>query len=195
MNKIDSGEYHNQAKEIITRTKETRLNINRIKENLEYRINHFIKMTEGKDEMWINLRDQSLKELECLNEEEALLASELHYVGEFMDESLFKIVLQDYGYTLASTSGVMHVTDNLRDEHDLKEAINQTEVEYRKKRQELADALQEIDEEHHRPNIDEIVVVIESEIRFYEKDFESHPWGKERLEALKSELDVAKGRK
>ena len=195
MNKIDSGEYHNQAKEIITRTKETRLNINRIKENLEYRINHFIKMTEGKDEMWINLRDQSLKELECLNEEEALLASELHYLGEFMDDSLFRIVLQDYGYTLAETSGVEHISNNLRDEHDLNNAIKQTEVEYRKKREELASALQEIDEEHHRPNIDEIVVVIEAEIRYYEKDFESHQWGKDRLEQLKSELDVAKGRK
>ena len=195
MNTIDSGEYHEQAKEIIKRTIETRKNINRVKENLEYRISHFIKLTEGKDEMWINLRDQSLKELECLNEEEAILASELHYVGEFMDDSLFRIVLQDYGYALASTSGVEHVANNLRDEKDLQTALSQTEVMYRKKRQELADALQEIDEEHHRPNIDEIVVVIESEIRFYEKDFESHPWGKERLESLKSELDVAKGRK
>lgn len=82
-------------------------------------------------------------------------------------------LLGDLGYTLALTENIPHVVDNMFDEKDLIEALDKTSDAIKTLNEKLRLALES-------GNSDQILLIA-SQLQYYEDDMRQHHWGEDRL--------------
>lgn len=165
------------GKELIDAIEQTRKEINKEK----YHINNAnSRISEDEqsstDEMWKKIKteyeiklQQSTKKLEILYEKFYLLKNS--YSKLYWD-----MLLEILGCVIAKTENICHVEDSLHDEFELKKAIDQTELAI-----ENCYEILKQDKEN-----EDLVVIINSELKYYESDMKKHHWGEERLKRIKN---------
>ena len=179
---FNQEEYVDKGKEIISRTREVRNEISRYQQKISSA--DFRLSMSPNDAMWTQKRDEDLQELKALQDEETVLKNELFALESFIDEDYYKLLLQEYGNTLAETSSVQHISNNLHDEYDLSKALYETEKAIFIKAKEFEEAVNNNDKKN--------AVITSAQIRFYRTDMKKHHWGVDRLAAIDDRL-VKKG--
>lgn len=155
----------------------SRKEINKVKhgiENAEFRLQHAPNAP-----LWVRIKEEEIKKLEKANKKFENLVEQLMSSKTKYSEEEYKMLLQKFGYVLAMTEDINHIQESLYDERDLNQALDQTSDMIQQKRKELIDAKEN--------NNEDLIIVIDAEIDYYETDMKKHYWGETRLESLYSD--------
>lgn len=156
------------ASEIINEIEKTRLEINKIKALIA---NSNFRLSQNKDEMWINIKkeqelklEQSTKKLETLYEEFSLQKNEL-------SDFYWRLNLEILGFVIAKTENINNIENSMHDEFELKKAIDQTELS-------MGKYYGLLKEKKDNPDAS---AVINSALKTFAADMKNHYWAEERL--------------
>ena len=131
------------------------------------------------DEMWINIKNEKLSEYKKAQEYFESLYKKVISSKNHMSKEDYNLLLKKLGIVLGMTENINHVEDSLYDERDLQQALDETSDMINQKREELNNAKQQGDED--------LIIILSSEIEYYENDMKKHHWGESRLEILNSD--------
>lgn len=136
------------------------------------------------DKMWIDIKNEKLKEYEKAMEHFENLYQKVISSKNQSSKEEYNLLLKKLGIVLGMTENISHVEDNLYDERDLQQALDETSDMIKQKREELKTAAENGEED--------LVIILSSEIEYYENDMKKHYWGESRLEILNSDIKKSK---
>ena len=171
---MENSEFHN-AREVINDIKQVRLQMNAEsirRSNAEYRISQSIIT----DEMWIKIKKEAEDKFKLANRKFELLMEKLISFKSLCSNIEWNYLLDELGVVLAQTENINHVADSLFDDDDLRNALDETSSMIETKNEELKEA--------NKENNEDLVVIIKSELKYYDSDMKKHPWGVDRLKNL-----------
>ena len=143
---------------------------NRVKgliKNAEFRL----KLTPG-DETWERIKKENEAQLQVITENLKNLYQQLFALKATLGTSVWQSALVSLGTVIASTEDIEHVASSLGDEHDLKEAIDDTENAIINVQNSLANADQDMQ------------IILGAQLEYYKNDMRQHFWGEDRLAKL-----------
>ena len=162
------------SSDILKLIEETRISINHEKQLLK-NANFRLGLIPD-DEFWLDKKTEVESELLKLQMMEERLIRE--YLGR---KNIYNAVewrskLEDFGTSIAKTSGVLSIRESMNDEFELHKAIDSTINVISSKKEEYESA-----KNNHN---EDLMVIINSELEYYKSDITMHHWGEQALEKL-----------
>ena len=170
-----------EGREIIDQIEKTRIEINKSRyhiNNANFRISK--QENNDTDDMWINIKKDYELKLKQNTEKLDLLYQKFYLLKGNISDLYWNMLLDTLGVVLAKTEQINHVENSLQDETELKKAIDQTEIAIEKCYEKLNSDMVD----------DDLAIVMNSQIRYYESDMKHHQWGIDRLNSIKNICEI-----
>mgnify|MGYP003306393279 CR=1 FL=1 len=176
-----ANQTYNIGLNIISEITKSRYEMNRADsgiKNASFRISGDGKST---DQMWTRIKEENEQKLETATNNFQFLYQNLMDLKHQCTSDEWKMLLQALGVTLAKTENIEHVGENLWDARDLQYALNQTGDMIKQKVTQLKETQENGDED--------LEIIINAELSYYENDMKKHHWGEDRLKKIYSSLE------